>query len=243
MDKIQQQKNLESVSIVVVRTERLASVDDILSNRDMDVFHSGSDKWVAFVPYDEALSRVTTRFAVIITTPLAPMNDDCIQCLLEPMIKTDGITATRGAVIAQPDVPHYDAFRYEQESHDPLSIVGFQMKAWEKHPLGASGSHGVRWLSRLQQEGQIARVAAAQVVGFPTQTNGSLEDIFRQHWSNYPISVGNAFRMAVQETLQDWEAIRDMNVPDPAPSYVRAALVRTAENFGKTEIGRIVRGS
>ena len=52
----------------------------------------------------------------------------------------------------------------------------------------------------------------------------------------------DAIRTTIQETLQDWEGIRDKNVTDPAPMYVRAAIVRTAENFGKTELGRIIRG-
>jgi len=242
LDRLQQQNVDPPLSILVIRTERLREVDRAVANRPITIFRTDNESWVSTEPLDEALHHVSTEYAIILSTELLPVDSFCIHNLMEPLVKGDDIVATRGAIVAEQDIPQYDAYRYEETAHDPLKFVGFQMQAWDIHPLKNSGSHGVRWLSRIQQEGQIARVGSARVVGRPLQTNPSFEDIFRKHWSNYPITVTNAIRMTIQETLHDWETIRDKNVSDPAPMYVRAALVRTAENLGKTELGRIIRG-
>jgi len=242
LDRLQQQNVDVPLSILLMRTERLREVDRAVANRSITILRAENESWVSTEPLDEALQHVFTEYAIIVSTDLLPVDSFCIHNLMEPLLKGDDIIATRGAIVAEQDIPQYDAYRYEETAHDPLKFVCFQMQVWDIHPLKNSGSHGVRWCSRIQQEGQIAHVGSARMVGRPKATNASFEDIFRTHWSNYPIPVTNAIRMTIQETLQDWEAIRDKNVSDPAPMYVRAAIVRTAENFGKTELGRIIRG-
>ena len=242
LDRLQQQDADVPLSILVIRTEHLKEVDRAVANRPITILRTENESWVSTEPLDEALHHVFTEYAIILSTDLSPVDSCCIHNLMEPLLKGEEIIATLGTIVAEPDVPQYDAYRYEDTAHDPLKFVCFQMQVWDIHPLKNSGSHGVRWCSRIQQEGQIARVGSARMVGRPLQTNASFEDIFRKHWSNYPITVTDAIRTTIQETLQDWEGIRDKNVTDPAPMYVRAAIVRTAENFGKTELGRIIRG-
>ena len=127
LDRLQQQNVDVPLSILVMRTERLKEVDRAVANRAITILRTENESWVSSEPLDEALQHVFTEYAIILSADLLPVDSFCIHNLMEPLLKGDDIIATRGAIVAEQDIPQYDAYRYEETAHDPLKFVCFQM--------------------------------------------------------------------------------------------------------------------
>jgi hypothetical protein len=234
------QEFVHGVETLVIRSERDSAVSNAISRlnvREVDALH---DKLVTRSLFDKGIHQCKGEFIVLLATDLSPEGTGWLDALIGPMLDDQGIVATLGVVRADPTLPPYEAYRFEATRNNPLDFIAFRAEVWKQHSVRDSGHVGHRWLERIREVGRVPVIDAAVSTGPPTVAD-NFGDIVNAAFTNTPKSIPSAAATAVRETFSDWEEIKKRGLDDPAAAYVRAGVVRIAENIGITGLRRFFR--